>query len=584
MSAMVGNHRYTPRRSSIVDRLRFVGEGSGTFSGDDGYALIMTALMIIPLTIITAFAVDLGAWYAQAARTQRAADAASLAGVVWIPQTAFAQTASNASLSRNWFPNQTPPTCGSGATCQVVNSVQWKVTVSNPAPRYFSRIMMMGSFSITRSAVAAFNPPIPLGSPNPSFGNNLPGKPGCVAPLTCGVDANGNAQPYLWSSINAPYESHQNGDPFTTRCWQDSASTTGCKSPPNCSGCSNGAPTNPAPPNGDPRWNPAYRPDGYVYAVEAKQVGVPITVQIYDAACNSSGSGGSYVDDQCDSADTPTEFQMYKYSGTNYQINASAGNEMTDGSAPQNCVSGTTGRILAPVSTGATLDGGTYDEKWVNLCTFTPNAVGIYPLRVRMDNIPASTTPPFAGCPFTNVWTSSGCRGSGINSFSMRVVGASAQIYGINDMSIWTNISGSTASFYLADIEKVHAGKTVLIDLYDPGDGSSGGVYTMTFKAADALGNPTRNVSCTWQRSATQAGAANLTSASVNPCSIVTHDSSGSRFNNQWLRISIPIPGNYDCPATKCWWKVDYAFSGSAPTDRTVWALKVVGDPVHLVE
>src|SRR5690349_4242481 len=51
---------------------------------DRGYALIMTALLLVPLMVMTAFAVDVGAWYAQSTRIQRAADAASLAGVPYV--------------------------------------------------------------------------------------------------------------------------------------------------------------------------------------------------------------------------------------------------------------------------------------------------------------------------------------------------------------------------------------------------------------------------------------------------------------------------------------------------------------------
>ena len=59
-------------------------DGRRRMRGESGYVLAMIGMLIIPLLAFTAFAVDLGSWYAPGvARMQRAADAAALAGVVW---------------------------------------------------------------------------------------------------------------------------------------------------------------------------------------------------------------------------------------------------------------------------------------------------------------------------------------------------------------------------------------------------------------------------------------------------------------------------------------------------------------------
>ena len=58
--------------------------------------------------------------------------------------------------------------------------------------------------------------------------------------------------------------------------------------------------------------------------------------------------------------------------------------------------------------------------------------------------------------------------------------------------------------------------------------------------------------------------------------------SSSGIYNNGWLRVQIDIPTGYTCSAD-CWWTVKYDFgTGSSPTDRTVWVVNVLGDPVHL--
>ena len=63
----------------------------------------MTGLLLVPLVVFTAFGVDLGAWYAQSAKQQRAVDAASLAGVVQLPTRRRPRTAARASLIANGF-------------------------------------------------------------------------------------------------------------------------------------------------------------------------------------------------------------------------------------------------------------------------------------------------------------------------------------------------------------------------------------------------------------------------------------------------------------------------------------------------
>ena len=50
-----------------------------------GYTTAMTAFLLIPMMIFAGFAVDVGSLYTRAMEIQRAADAAALAGVVWMP-------------------------------------------------------------------------------------------------------------------------------------------------------------------------------------------------------------------------------------------------------------------------------------------------------------------------------------------------------------------------------------------------------------------------------------------------------------------------------------------------------------------
>ena len=58
---------------------------------------------------------------------------------------------------------------------------------------------------------------------------------------------------------------------------------------------------------------------------------------------------------------------------------------------------------------------------------------------------------------------------------------------------------------------------------------------------------------------------------------------SGSKYNDRFITIDIPLPSNYTTVyGGKVWWKVRYGV-GSQPTDRTTWSVNIVGDPVHLL-
>ena len=63
------------------------------------------------------------------------------------------------------------------------------------------------------------------------------------------------------------------------------------------------------------------------------------------------------------------------------------------------------------------------------------------------------------------------------NLFSIWVKsGGSARVYGGGRMAAYTNLDTGQQKFYFAQIEKVHAGKTMEIKLFDPGE-TNGNAY-----------------------------------------------------------------------------------------------------------
>ena len=106
-----------------------------------GQTLVIVALMIIPLLGFTGLVSDV-AWYeVNLMRIQRAADAAALAGVVYLPSNvAGAQTAAQQEAEKNGYTN------GAGgvtvtATPEALNNRILGVTVSSPIRSWFARLL-----------------------------------------------------------------------------------------------------------------------------------------------------------------------------------------------------------------------------------------------------------------------------------------------------------------------------------------------------------------------------------------------------------------------------------------------------------
>jgi hypothetical protein len=315
------------------------------------------------------------------------------------------------------------------------------------------------------------------------------------------------------------------------------------------------------------RYNPYYNPDGYLYAVDVPTAGATVTVQLFDAPCAQTGVARDSVTGSCTSQVEGTEFLMYDYSGSSFQYNAESAQE------PNNVLDDSVGNKCKRVYLPSTLSANGAGV-WSNLCTFVASSPGIYPLRVRNDNITGE-----CDTPDPVEYTANTCVGTGINNYAIRATSTigTPKVYALDNMSIYTGYSGSTANFYLAQIDGRYNGRELAVDLYDPGDGNDTALYTMKLLGPGGVAWP-----CKYWDSVGQLDTS--ASPTTSPtCSIVTHTTSNtSPYNGRWLHFKVVLT-NYTC-TTDCWWKINYVFgAGSAPTDRTVWAIRILGDPVHLV-
>ena len=178
---------------------------------------IMFAFLALPLC---ALGVDTARWWVEAQRLQAAADAAATAGVTYMPedfdcgQGARHRVRDDQRLHRRdpARPSRSPP--GEKPTQLKVTHQPRPSTTSSPSPSASS------TSTITRSAVADFNGPAPMGSPCNTFGNEPKGtilRPEINSQLNAPPYASCSTSPMFWASAAGPNVVKTQGDQFGTR-------------------------------------------------------------------------------------------------------------------------------------------------------------------------------------------------------------------------------------------------------------------------------------------------------------------------------------------------------------------------------
>jgi hypothetical protein len=156
--------------------------------------------------------------------------------------------------------------------------------------------------------------------------------------------------------------------------------------------------------------------------------------------------------------------------------------------------------------------------------------------------------------------------------------GTTPRVFGINDMSIWSNVLVANSQLYIAEIDEIHAGKKLELQFFDPGDATEDSYMTLLSPNGpvncswtvwnhdlSAQSKPPGSGACTWQ----------TTVAALAPNHRV--------YNEQWIVALIDLPDDPDdmCNGSDCFWKMELDLS--QPTERTTWRARVIGNPVRLV-
>ncbi len=646
---------------------------------EHGYVLVKFALLLVPLLLMSGLSVDVGFWYSRASDIQKAADAAALAGVIWLPDEGAARSHALEAAARNGFVDGVNDVT---VSVERAGDRRLRVTIADASVGSFLWQNLGGrEIDLARDGLAEYVMPVPLGSPRNYFGT--------------GTLLGESQQEFLYQSVNASCTSKVQGDRNQSLHFRPLQLDRNGKETSLLSGCSR-TPS-----------NPDYDADGYDLYVEAPAGRTAnIEVLLYDARysnvpvatgrqnCVSSpawnpsatgwiGPGGNSNSVTVNGMAVYQTLSSGSWSGDNvlnpgqsyshrqdriryrtvattwapsatgwtgpgantsvtvtgpaqYQLRANS-TTTTWGStvtlAPGDSYSHRGDRIRYRTATTATTsactpeqepsidnmlnDTGSEDEdftftlyaaddtplddrddvvvpgcqrvftpttpfdtrtflgsvRWNRLCTITPQmADGRYLLRVQNEGVSYTNLVEGSNqwglvARYTNASDDGLCDG--------RTVPLCPRVYGRDAISVYANSQGATASFFLAEIEPEHVGKTLELELWDPGEGGES-ISFLEPTGADSW----RAVNVTW-RSYEENGS---TVANGSGTSIALRSGNEDRFNGRLLRIQIPLT-SYNPPANNRWWKISYTFAtGRSVTDRTTWSARVIGDPVHLLE
>jgi len=171
--------------------------------------IVLFALTLVVLMGALMLGVDLIHLRTEAENVQRTANAAALAGVVFLPDypnNAYYRAKEEA--SRNGFIGGQK---GAVVTPETVSGYggRLKVTVTEPVPLYFGRIFGLGPVTVSRSAIAEYDQPLQLGAPDYVLGYPL--FPTNVVTPTVGVSPTQG----FYLEARGPYGLQENGDPYS---------------------------------------------------------------------------------------------------------------------------------------------------------------------------------------------------------------------------------------------------------------------------------------------------------------------------------------------------------------------------------
>jgi len=619
-------------------------------NGQAGQAIVLIALMMVALFAGIGMAVDAGVGYYWNSAAERAAVAGALSGVIFMPNQLLpsqAITPGNdatdraiAEAKKNGF-DVANTADNVKVTVAAVSGFanQLAVTVSRNTRTFFMPIFGVGSFPVKRTAIASYLPSITLGQPGSQLGSMVsqlgtsgyyfmrtegwttnrgqgdaftPAPTGCGAPACNSDDVHGISDVRGTDGADASLPARggynfmvtiPNGSSGRIQIYNAAFSPDGCAN--NC--------------NGLPFYNSSGNPNPANYC-ENWKAGMSVLTSPSGQRCVNSSSSKNYFmheDDCCNfNYSDNTTYSAMKYTvftmpnvfiRSSDQFNSrltvdplDARNWNQPNNQYQDVYTGTTytqayaadGHPTNLMEYHAWMDAAGPGGYTAGLSTYSGSAAVLGPgtYRLRIDTLEFDGSNPPG-----NSQAHKGLAVRVADSGGYSKCGA-CSLSAMSDMAIYTPVNlPSTGSFNvpLFQLPPDYAGKTISVDIYDPGDTNGATTSgTMTLGIADpsgAIANVSPGVAKMYnlgtQRSNYPASAT-LVASGPNP--IVTVRTSGGSvpFDNYWLHFDIPIPVSYNPGASPSnwWWSLQYGISGSVTgTDTVTVAVSLKGNPAHLV-
>ncbi|HYN75579.1 MAG TPA: pilus assembly protein TadG-related protein, partial [Candidatus Limnocylindria bacterium] len=241
-----------------------------------GYVAVFIALCLPLLVGMCALAVDVATWQVTGTKLQKAADSAALAGTIYLPASQATAFSTATDLARvNGY---------SAADGDVITAArtdrptQLRVTITTTVNNAFGVIFGREQTRVTRTSVADYAGPIPMGSPCNVFGNEE--MEAATGNQVGSSDCDGQAGTY-WMNIAGTNVNKARGDGYSAGyCTKPDGTTID-----ECTSVGASSPTGP-PTNKDYIADPNL---GYLYGVRVTQAGINLKIQGYDLSWAAQG-------------------------------------------------------------------------------------------------------------------------------------------------------------------------------------------------------------------------------------------------------------------------------------------------------
>lgn len=530
-----------------------------------GYVMATTALMLIPMLIFAAFAVDVGSWYVEAQKIQRASDAAALAGVVWMPDENRAREAALEITAINGYEDQPgdfddPAAALPQIRVSRVGPQQIRVDIRAEGELYFGSVIEgFDEPRIQRFSTSEYVLPVEFGSPTNKIGYGALEIDG--EPVNAWTGLMSYCQPAHYGDVRAGYYIHNSG------CIENWNALD--------NGPSNQKPaviSNPDTPAGR---NENHDPEGYFFVVDIPEGrgATGVDVAIYDGGLCTSNPGNLKPGN--DRNGTHVKFTLWDATDT----------PLDDSDIIQ--VSSWTPAEGVGCNAWTTPGNNGMPGTW----SIPSTEVGRYYVQVQNNE---DYWQGFGdGVNYWAIEARDNGAGDGTTCFTFETA-TCVGVYARDRMPIRTQTTGDVATFYLANVEPIHEGKFLEVEMWDLGEGMDyvqfldpeGNPADFTWRTDDTsfitgIGSPnTEHASETCTLGVTE--CLNVGTTGIAPK--IADWSNHGRFNGRWVtaRISLAsIPDDLD----DYWWQIRYVKKSTANSaDWTTWSTRVVGDPVRLIE